>query len=146
MNSSWNTPRLREDMELKLVGGGPVDYAYQTDKPVEYVAVANESSGLLGYLWACDADDAAGWEDRPAVAIEASNSAAYWLRKLREAKARALPPSEALAELAENPSGGRVGGIVPGSRARAKSVPELREKAREGWEPPAQSAPRGRGR
>ncbi|WP_159394298.1 hypothetical protein [Streptomyces sp. NRRL S-495] len=146
MESGQENPRLREDMQLKLVEGGPVDYAYRTDKPVEFVTVANEASGVLGYIWASDEDDAAGWVERPAVLVEASNSGSYWLRKLREAKARSLTPSQALAELAEDRPGGRIGAIVPGSRSRADTVIALEEKAREGWQPPAPSTTARRGR
>ncbi|MFE6870240.1 hypothetical protein ACFVFS_27260 [Kitasatospora sp. NPDC057692] len=132
-------------MEFKVVDG-PVDYAYRTDQPVEYVTIANETSGVLGYLWLSDADDAVGWVGRPAVSVEASNSAGYWLIKMRDGKARDLPPSQALAELADDRPGGRVGFIVPGSRSRAESVGDLEEKAAEGWQPPTRTAPAPRGR
>ncbi|MFC5661421.1 hypothetical protein ACFP3U_00335 [Kitasatospora misakiensis] len=145
MDNGWDTPRLREDMQLRLVEGGPIDYAYRTDKSVEHVTVANDASGVLGYLWASDEDDAAGWVERPAVLADASNSGGYWLRKLREAKALGLPPSQALAKLAESRPGGRIGGIVPGSRSRADSVAALEAEARKGWEPPTSPAPRRRG-
>ncbi|MFI6449501.1 hypothetical protein [Kitasatospora sp. NPDC050543] len=61
----WTSERLSEDMQFRVAEGGPVNYTYRTDRAVEYVAVANDD-GLLGYLWACDADDAAGWQVRPA--------------------------------------------------------------------------------
>lgn len=132
---------------MRLVEGGPVDFVFQTDKPVEYVAVANQGDGILGYLWACDADDAAGWEGRLAAGAIAMNGSRYWYGKLREAKARGLLPSQALAELSADTEGGWSGQVVSGSRAKAASVVELRVKAREGWEPPAQpEMPRGRGR
>ncbi|MEU6237312.1 hypothetical protein [Kitasatospora sp. NPDC047058] len=139
--------RFAADMQMRLVEGGPVDYTFRTEKPVEYVAVANASDGILGYLFACDADDAAGWVDRPAAGAVAMNSGTYWYGKLRDAKGRGLLPSQALAELSADTGGGWSGQVVPGSRARAESLAGLREKAREGWEPPAQpEPPRGRGR
>ncbi|WP_395293969.1 hypothetical protein ACF9IK_10525 [Kitasatospora hibisci] len=132
---------------MRLVEGGPVRYAFRTEKPVEYVAVASDSTGILGYLWACDADDAAGWVDRPAAGAVAMNSGSYWYGKLREAKARGLLPSLALAELSADTEGGWSGQVLPGSRTRAGSIAELQEKAREGWEPPAEpEEPRRRGR
>ncbi|MFF7458223.1 hypothetical protein [Kitasatospora sp. NPDC008115] len=145
MDRDRENPRLREDMQFEVIDG-PVDYAYRTDKPVEYMTIANETSGVLGYLWASDADDAAGWVGRPAVAVEASNSAGYWLIRMRAAKARDLPPSQALAELSDDRPGGQIGFVVPGSRSRAESVGDLREKAQEGWQPPARTAPSPRGR
>ncbi|MFH8379389.1 hypothetical protein ACH4E7_00355 [Kitasatospora sp. NPDC018058] len=139
--------RLRDDMQLRLVEGGPASYVYRTGKPVEYVAIASESVGILGYVWACDADDAAGWEARLSLGPIAMNGGAYWFARLRETKARGLLPSQALDVLSADTEGGWSGRVVPGSRATATSVEALREKAREGWEPPAQpEPPRGRRR
>ncbi|MEV0531086.1 hypothetical protein [Kitasatospora sp. NPDC050463] len=147
MSEDGGSHLLGEDMQMRLVEGGPVDYTFRTDKPVEYVAVANEANGILGYLWACDADDAAGWEGRLAAGAIAMNGSRYWYGRLREAKTRGLQPSLALAELSTDTEGGWSGHLVPGSRAIAASVSELREKARDGWEPPSPApAPRGRGR
>ncbi|WP_051969990.1 hypothetical protein [Kitasatospora azatica] len=131
----WN-PSLHEDLQLRLREGGPVDYTYRTDKPVQYVAVANDSIGILGYLWACDADDAAGWVARPAAGHEGVNSAIIWFHDLREAKARGLEPSRALAEFAALPKGTYVDWVVPGSWASADSVAALEELASEGYTPP----------
>ncbi|MGW3041573.1 hypothetical protein ACWC9T_16385 [Kitasatospora sp. NPDC001159] len=147
MTSGKENPRLAEDMQLRVLEGGPVDYSYSTDKPVEYAAVANDEGDVLGYLWACDADDAAGWVERRAVGPAAAQAAGYWLMKMRSAKSRALLPTQALAELSADTDGGRAGHVVSASRAMATSVQELYEKAREGWEPPARSEPpRGRRR
>ncbi|MER5641494.1 hypothetical protein ABT095_31695 [Kitasatospora sp. NPDC002227] len=142
----WTSPRLSEDMELSVAPGGPVRYARTTDKAVEYVAVANEESGVLGYLWACDADDAAGWQDRPAAGRDASNAGGFWIPKLREFKARGVSPSQMLAELAQGAGGGRIGQVVPGSRALASGLAALKEIAGDDKpkQPPASPVTRGR--
>ncbi|MFJ1752749.1 type VII secretion system-associated protein [Kitasatospora sp. NPDC088134] len=142
----WTSPRLSQDMEMSFAEGGPPHYAYSTDKPVEYVAVANARSGLIGYLWVCDEDDAAGWERRPVAGDDAYNGSGFWVLRFRETKARGLTPSQALAELATLDGGVESGRIVPGSHARAESVAQLREIATRGWQPPPRpAAARGRG-
>ncbi|MFI9160735.1 hypothetical protein [Kitasatospora aureofaciens] len=147
MSENEESRLLRDDMQLRLMAGGPASYAYRTDKPVEYVAIASEDVGVIGYVWACDADDAAGWEGRPSAGAIAMNGSKYWFGKLREAKADGLLPSLALDALSADSEGGWSGRVVPGSRTRAASVEELRNKAHEGWEPPIQpESPRGRRR
>ncbi|MFJ9774786.1 hypothetical protein ACIRVF_26675 [Kitasatospora sp. NPDC101157] len=147
MNDAMKNARLSEDLQLRVLEGGPVHYEYSTDKPVEYVTVADEHGRVLGYLWGCDADDAAGWVDHQVAGRAALQAAGHWVMKLRNAKSRALLPSQALAELSTEPGAGRSGQIVPGSQAKAESVEVLRAKANEGWEPPAQpESPRGRRR
>ncbi|GHE26564.1 hypothetical protein GCM10018781_78820 [Kitasatospora indigofera] len=139
----WASPRLNEDMQMSVVPGGPVNYTYRTEKAVEYVTVANDDGLVLGYLWACDADDAAGWQARPAARPDASNAGVDWTLRLRDYKARDLPPSQALAELAEHPVGGLSGRVVPGSRARASGLVELRELAGDRPPPPPRPVVRG---
>ncbi|MER7845706.1 hypothetical protein ABTZ03_17370 [Kitasatospora sp. NPDC096077] len=148
MASSKDNPRLAEDMQLRLLEGGPVDYNYSTDKPVVYVSVAGGDGGVLGYLWASDADDAAGWVEHRAAGPAAAQAAGYWLMKMRSAKSRAVPPSQALEELSADADGGRAGQVVPASRRTAASLQELQDKGLEGWEPspPQPEPPRGRRR
>jgi hypothetical protein len=124
----WSSPRLQEDLQLQPIDG-PADYAYSTDKPVEYVAVANEASGVIGYIWACDADDAAGWKKRPAAGDDAYNAGSYWIPRLRVAKAMDLTPSQALAKLLADPGNVRAGRLVRDSKAVAPSSQALREMA-----------------
>ncbi|MEU9131896.1 hypothetical protein AB0D08_27970 [Kitasatospora sp. NPDC048540] len=142
---NWASGRLSEDLQFNVVPGGPVDYASRTDKAVEYVAVAAGST-VLGYLWACDADDAAGWQVRPAGGDGAYNAGVAWTRRLRGAKDRGISPSQALAELAQDPGGPYIGQVVPGSRARAESLADLRRLAGDdGASPASPPAARRRG-
>ncbi|GAA4880955.1 hypothetical protein [Kitasatospora terrestris] len=124
----WGNERLNEDMQFSVVPGGPARYVHTTDKAVEYVTVARED-GVLGYLWACDADDAAGWQVRPAGGDDAYNAGVSWTMRLRDPKARGLTPSQALAELAASPGNPQIGRVVAGSRATASGLAELRELA-----------------
>ncbi|KQV16802.1 hypothetical protein ASC99_26895 [Kitasatospora sp. Root107] len=113
--------------------GGPPRYTEQTDKPVEYVAVADKLVGVLGWAWVCDADDAAGFVERAAAGSNAHGASTSWDSYTREAKARELPPSHALAELIAGQHA-RAGHLaVPGELARATSVAVLEERATRGW-------------
>jgi hypothetical protein len=119
----WKT----EDLQPRLVGG-PEDYAYNTEGPVRYLAVASDS-GTLGYLWASDEDNAAGFEPRPGAGGDAFNAAVSWRGKLREAKNRGRTPTQALVDLAADPGTATMGRAVPGSEAEASSLRALRELA-----------------
>ncbi|WP_030547217.1 hypothetical protein [Streptomyces albus] len=135
-------PRFTEDLRLRQTGG-PAVYGHTTGKPVRYLTVANDRAGVIGYLWANDEDGAAGWEPRPAAGGDAFNGARPWLARLRDAKARELPPTAALREIAEEPAteepaageppaGGAAGTVVPGPLAEAPSLAALRDLAASG--------------
>ena len=124
-----------EPLQFKLVGGRP-RYAGETEEPVEYVAVANEESGVIGYLWVNDADDAASWVERPDADPDSFEGAALWFELLRYYKAQGLPPSQALARIADHPGGQVSGRVVAGSRAMGSSLAELRRIAGQVEEPP----------
>jgi hypothetical protein len=126
---------MNEPLQFKMVGGRP-RYGNETDKPVEYVAVANEESGLIGYIWVNDADDAASWVERPDADPDSFEGAALWFDLLRHYKAQGLPPSQALARIAEHPGGEVSGRVVAGSRAMASSLAELRRIAGQVEQPP----------
>lgn len=119
--------RATEPLQFKVVGG-PEDYGDTAESTVRYVVVANRS-GVLGYLWAADEEDSAGYEPRPAGGGDAFNAGSPWIMKLREAKARSLKPSQALAELSELPGDEQMGRVVPGSEAEAPSLAALTELA-----------------
>lgn len=103
-------------------------YADTAPGPVQYVLVANDS-GVLGYLWACDESDAAGYEHRRSAGAAAVTASAFWRRKLRGPKAVGLPPSQAIAQLTAEPARPTTGRIVVGSAGVAPSVAVLAELA-----------------
>ena len=89
---------MSEDLEPRIVSGPP-RYTSRTDKAVEYIALADQQDQVIGYIYANDEDDAAGWVLRPAAGVMATNLAAPWVRMLLDAKKRGLKPSAALDEL-----------------------------------------------
>jgi hypothetical protein len=119
--------RTTADVHFQQVDGPP-RYAKVTAGPVRVATVANPL-GTLGYLWAADADDAAGFVANAAAGSDGSNAAVTWARKLREAKADGLAPSQALARLAGDPGNDQTGRVVPGSEGQASSLDELKALA-----------------
>jgi hypothetical protein len=89
---------MSEDLEPRTISGPP-RYRSKTDKGVEYVALADRDDRVIGYFYANDEDDAAGWQGRADVPPVSANLAAAWIRSLRDAKKRGLKPSAALDEL-----------------------------------------------
>ncbi|MFI5528150.1 hypothetical protein ACIA8O_06270 [Kitasatospora sp. NPDC051853] len=108
-------------------------YAGTTEKPVEYLEVRTDWDELVGYLWICDEDGAAGIA-RYLIA-DNFDGAMHWFSKLLDARARELSPSEALQELIADPGNRRSGRLVPGSRA-VSGLAELEARAAEGYQPP----------
>jgi hypothetical protein len=91
-------PRFAEDVHFNLVSG-PARYRNWTENPVRYFTVVDKENGsVLGYLWAGD-EDAAAYEPLEVGGPRAANEGGFWIRRLRDAKKRALLPSQALAEL-----------------------------------------------
>lgn len=88
---------LSEDVHGNLVGDS-LYYSDQTEKPVAYLRVIRDQT-VLGYLWASDEDQAAGYIPRSSAGDDALNTGVAWSQRLREAKARGLTPAQALAEL-----------------------------------------------
>ncbi|GAA2832221.1 hypothetical protein GCM10010441_66040 [Kitasatospora paracochleata] len=131
MSQHWNSPRLTEDLSFTLVDGPP-EYPNSTDGPVEYVVVAN-TVGVVGYLWASVASDAAGVVQRDAAGSEGFNAMVAWVARLRDARARELAPAQALAELAEYDGGPYMGRAVPGERYVTGSLDNLESLAKTGW-------------
>jgi hypothetical protein len=116
--------RATEDLHFGRAEG-PASYAYTASGPVRYVVVAT-ADDVLGYLWASDADDAAGFEPRAGAGDDAVNAGVFWYQELRRAKARGLRPSQAVAALAAAGAGGaRVGRAVGGSEGEAPSQSAL---------------------
>ncbi|MFF9571915.1 DUF6508 domain-containing protein [Streptomyces sp. NPDC014685] len=114
---------------MPYTSGAP-RYRGTTDKPVRHLTVADARGVAMGYLWANDEDDAAGWCLRPAGDSAGFEDGLTWSGKLNEAKARGLAPTAALAEPAGGAGPGTVGRVVPGSLATAPSLEALKELAR----------------
>lgn len=116
-------PRFDDDMWFVEQPGGRPRYQYRTDKPVRYFTVVDrEGDGILGYVWAGDEDDAAGYKPRGAAGPRAVNEGGDWGHRLRDAKERGLRPSQALAELLADPEAGIKGRALPGSLAEAPNA------------------------
>ncbi|GGV93592.1 hypothetical protein GCM10015535_56850 [Streptomyces gelaticus] len=108
---------------------GAPRYRAETDRPVHHLTVADARGEAMGYLWANDEDDAAGWCLRPAGDRAGVNEGIEWSAKLNAAKARGLVPTAALAELARGSDPRCVSHVVPRSLATAPSLAALTELA-----------------
>lgn len=86
---------------------------------VEYVPVRGRH-GVLGYLWASDAEHAASFEPRLAAEDEGHEAGLEWLDRLAAAYDRGLSPSQALAELAAG---------LPEGKPGTRDLTSLRELA-----------------
>lgn len=126
-------PRFEADLGGYIEPGGPERYARHTGKPVRYLAVADVNDQVIGYVWANDEDGAAGISIVKAAGPAASNEAAVWVRKLRSAKERGLPPSQALAEMIQDSPFSPRSHVVPGSLAEAPSIVVVDDLAGKVW-------------
>ncbi|MEU9173984.1 type VII secretion system-associated protein [Streptomyces sp. NPDC048420] len=119
--------RLADDLQVRVTGG-PDDYAHRAKGPVQYVLLAN-MDGILGALFASDAEGAVGDVVRPELGPDASNSSIHWMKLRRSAKQRGLAPTEALAEMAQQPGAYPLPGrVLPGSWQEAPSLAALEEE------------------
>ncbi|MFF5185210.1 hypothetical protein ACFY30_15735 [Streptomyces sp. NPDC000345] len=120
-------PRFAEDLPFTEVDAPPT-YSRQTGGPVAHLSVADETGTVIGYVWANDGDDAAGWVVPPGLPARAVNAGASWLRALRGGKARGLAPTALLAELAQGANDNKLSHAVPGSLTEAPSLAALKER------------------
>ncbi|MGW5277799.1 hypothetical protein ACWEQP_35980 [Streptomyces sp. NPDC004044] len=118
-------------MQFKRIAGPP-RYNRFARGPVQYVRVAADTGVVIGYVWANDEDDAAGWVTPPGLGAAEINAGAAWLRKLRDAKARELAPTALLAELLRDTSDIQGSRVVPGSPTRSTTLDELKELVSKG--------------
>ncbi len=123
------SPRMTEDLHFNRVEGGPPRYARRTDKAVQYVVIVSAAGEVIGYVWANDEDDAAGWTVRPAGGDEAFNLGFIWATKLHEAKARGVTPTAALAEMIRDSDPSATSRVQPGSLSEAPTLAALKELA-----------------
>ncbi|MFD9356201.1 hypothetical protein [Streptomyces sp. NPDC060031] len=121
-------PRTTEDLQLRETASPP-RYAKATDRPVQYVAAADRQGNVIGYVWANDEDDAAGWKVRPAGGDAAFNLGVMWVSRLHEAKLRGIAPTAALAEMVRDSDPAKASHIVPGSLRQAPSLQAVQELA-----------------
>ncbi|TVL90647.1 hypothetical protein CD790_20940 [Streptomyces sp. SAJ15] len=85
--------------------------------------------GVLGYLWASDADDAASYEPRKAAEDEGYEAGLRWLERLQQAKEHGLRPSEALSEFSALPVTEGLGRVQREAAKVAIDLATLRELA-----------------
>lgn len=119
---------MTEDLELREISGPP-RYTSRTDKPVEHVTLATQAGKRIGYLYANDEDEAAGWQPVAGASPDEQNLVAPWMRMLQNAKQRGLKPSAALDEMLRATL--RNSHIVPGSRTTSASLDALKALAGE---------------
>jgi hypothetical protein len=129
-------------------GPEPSFYVRDTDGPVSYAPAVAGDGTVLGYLWAAEGDDAAGFVERAAAGtVNASNAASAWHQRLRRAYDRGLPALRALREwVGEDPAAGHdpdvaeplaaaspewrlAGALPPSSERHAGGLAELRRLA-----------------
>ncbi|GGT08765.1 hypothetical protein [Streptomyces chromofuscus] len=120
--------RFAEDLQMKQVAG-PATYSRETDGPVAYLSVADRTGTVIGYVWANDKDDAAGWVVPAGLSADAVNAGGRWLRALRGGKAREIAPTTLLAELARGANDTDLSHAVPGSLTEAPTLASLKELA-----------------
>jgi hypothetical protein len=70
-------------------------YRSSTGAPVKYRPITRGRE-LLGYLWASESDDAAGYVKRASSGTDGLRAGALWRARLAEAKREGLTPTQAL--------------------------------------------------
>jgi hypothetical protein len=102
---------LSEDPQFRTVWA-PDQYRSTTDRPVRLRRVLRRGA-VMGYLWASETDDAAGFVARARAGDDGLNVSVAWVERLRSARAQGLGPLQALrrwVDAAEDPHAGRVDG------------------------------------
>lgn len=117
---------MTEDLQPRI-SGGPPRYARHTDKAVRHVAIETPAGERIGYLYANDEDDAAGWLPVADASAAALNLATPWVRILHNAKKRGLKPSEALEQILRATNS--YSRVVPESLASSASLAMLEKIA-----------------
>ena len=115
----------RDDEPRFETAWAPDSWPWTTDGPVHYVPVNGERA-VLGYLWASEADDAAGFVPAAGAGDDGDNADVAWTDRLREAKASGLTPLEAVRHWAGRPGDAEHGAIHHGTEDRAAGLAALR--------------------
>jgi hypothetical protein len=103
-----STRQLAEEMRQLMVNRP--SYRFLTEGPVRYRAVSRGGQ-VLGYLWACDRDNAADFVSRRDAGADGSYAKGRWIELLADVYQQGLTPSEALRHWVgapEDPAGGGV--------------------------------------
>ena len=125
----------------------PVDHRATATCPTDPFStspVADGDGAVIGYVWANDENDAAGWEVHKAGGDEAFNKGARWARKLHDAKARGIVPTAALAEMIQESDPTKSSHVVPGSLTEAPNADAVRRLRQPDLRPLAPADPRPR--
>ena len=125
---------MTEDLELREIAGPP-RYTSRTEKPVEHITLQAATGERIGYIYANDEDEAAGFRPHAGASAAAWNLAAFWVRILMECRKQGLKPSAALDRMLATSD--PLSRVVPGSRATAESLGRLEELAGTRAMPPA---------
>lgn len=126
---SFEVP-TRYDVFVHAPGFGRIGYRRTVRGEVRCVPVRDGRGGLLGHLWASDAEGAASFEPRDVGDDAVYRAGLVWLERLRAAHDRGLSPSAALAELAAWPDEDGAGRAGPSAEARTIPLAVLREQAK----------------
>ena len=113
---------MTEDLQPREISGPP-RYTSRTNGPVEHVTLATQDGKPIGYFYANDEDEAAGFQPITGASPDEQNLIAPWNRMLLDAKKHGLKPSAALDEMI--PAIHRNSHIVRGSRATSASLDAL---------------------
>ena len=113
---------MTEDLQPREISGPP-RYTSRTNGPVDRITLATQDGKPIGYFYANDEDEAAGFQPIAGASADEQNLVAPWNRMLLDAKKRGLKPSAALDEML--PATHRNSRIVPGSRNRSASLDAL---------------------
>ena len=119
---------MTEDLQMREISGPP-RYTSRTNGPVEHVPLATQDGKPIGYFYANDEDEAAGWQPVAGASPDEQNLVAPWNRMLLDAKKRGLKPSAALDEMLHATH--RNSRILPGSRKTSASLDALKALAGE---------------
>ncbi|MFE9453368.1 hypothetical protein [Streptomyces sp. NPDC006739] len=87
------------------------EYPETTEHPVHYYTVRDQGQ-ILGYVWAAQADNAAGFEPRTAAGKRAFEAGRAWLLRLREAHRLGLQAPDVLTWLAQQAAPHVIGHIA----------------------------------
>ena len=119
-----------EDLQPRVTGGVP-RYTSRTEKPVDYVEIGVEGGAVIGYLYANDEDEAAGWCPRREASPSEQNAVAVWIQRLHEGKAQGWAPTAALDALIGREGAEGAGiwtRVVSSARQSAVSIEELKNR------------------